>query len=62
MVCATQYPESEGVGGHKKKSVAAKHFPMITSDKLSHARTVLRFAPEFVDAEQPADREDAGGA
>ena len=30
MIAAKAFPVSEGVGGHKKKSVAATHFPMVS--------------------------------
>jgi hypothetical protein len=33
VVVAKAYPKSEGVGGHKKKSSAAEHFPMVSSGK-----------------------------
>jgi hypothetical protein len=41
MVVATEYPESDDVGGRGKKSSAAEQFPMITRAKLSMARTVI---------------------
>jgi hypothetical protein len=42
MVCAKAFPEPEEVG-RGKKGFAAKHFPMVTKDKLSCARTVWFF-------------------
>jgi hypothetical protein len=49
MVCATQYPDDEA-GGRGKKSAATAHFPMVAPRRVQEARTVRRFAPEFVDA------------
>ena len=49
MVCATQYPDDEA-GGRAKKSAATAHFPMVAPRRVQEARTVRRFAPEFVDA------------
>jgi hypothetical protein len=48
MVVATQYPTSEGVGGQKKKSSAAEHFPMVKPSSFG-SRTVLAYAAERVD-------------
>src|SRR5260370_27557599 len=49
MVVATQYPKPEAKEGRGQKSFVTKHFPMVTSDKLSMARTVIANAPELVD-------------
>jgi hypothetical protein len=49
MVCATQYTDDEA-GGRAKKSAATAHFPMVAPRRVQEARTVRRFAPEFVDA------------
>lgn len=49
MVVATQYPESDQVGGRGKKSFATKGFPMVSSGNLAKACTVYAFAPELVD-------------
>jgi hypothetical protein len=40
MVVAKAYPIGEGIGGHKKKSSVAEHFPMVSAQKLSMARMV----------------------
>jgi len=46
MVVATQYPKQEEVG-RGKKGFVAKHFPMVSKDKLSMARTVIAYALEL---------------
>jgi hypothetical protein len=47
MVCALAFPEATKL--KRRGSVAAtEQFPMVSSDKLSHARTVLKFAPDLV--------------
>ncbi len=43
-----EIPEADEKG-RGKKGVAATQFPMVAKDKLSHARTVLAYAPELVD-------------
>lgn len=48
MVVAKAYPD-EAAGGRGKKSVATTRFPMVSTSKLAHARTVLQFAPDLVD-------------
>jgi hypothetical protein len=48
MVAAKAYPAPEP-GGRGKKSSAAEKFPMVSSGKLSEARTILSYAPDLVD-------------
>ena len=49
MVVAKAYPDPEEKKGGGQKSVATTHFPMVTRDKLAHARTVLSYASELAD-------------
>lgn len=49
MVVATQYPKVPKVGRGQKVS-ATETFPMVSSGKLSMARTILEYAAELVDA------------
>jgi hypothetical protein len=49
MIAAKACPEL-AKGGRGQKGVAATTFPMVSPDKLAHARKVLVFAPELADA------------
>ena len=49
MVVATEYPEAAKLK-RAGSSVAEDQFPMVTSGKLSMARTVIAYAPELTDA------------
>lgn len=48
MVAAKAYPDPER-RGRGQKSSAAEEFPMVSSGKLSEARTVLRYAPDLAE-------------
>lgn len=50
MMAARAHPEADAVGGRGRKGVAATQFPMVSRDKLSHARTILAHAPDLADS------------
>ena len=47
MIVAQVYPDSDEKRGRGKKSSVTEHFPMVSSGKLSQARTVLSYAPKL---------------